>query len=56
MLHHLVFFTYVFSLFRFIKRFLIVFYFTNSLFNRKSIYKLIQESIKISKVSYFFQF
>ena len=38
---------------RFIKSFLIVLYLINSLFKRKSIYKLTKESIKIFKVSYF---
>ena len=48
-LYHLLFFTYVFNLFCFIKGFLIAFYFTNSLF----VWKLTQVSIKISKISCF---
>ena len=37
-----------------LKVFLIVFYFINSLFKRKSEYKLTQVSIEISKTSYFY--
>ena len=48
-LYHLLFFNYVFSLFCFIKGFLIAFYFTNSLF----VWKLTQVSIKISQISCF---
>ena len=36
-----------------LKSFLILFYFINSLFKRKRVWKLTQESIKMSKYSYF---
>ena len=36
-----------------LKVFLIVFYFINSLFKRKTVWKITQVSIKISKISYF---
>ena len=39
-----------------LKAFLIVFYFINSLFKRKSVQKLTEVSIKISKISFFYSF
>ena len=44
---------YVFSLFHFIKSFLTVFYFINSLFKRKIVWKSTQVRIKIIKICYF---
>ena len=53
MLHHLLFFTCVFSFFILLKAFLIVLHFINSLFKRKSVQTLKQMSITRTKISYF---
>ena len=53
MLYPSLLFTYDFSLFCYTEKFLMVLSFINSLFKRKSVHKLAQVSIKISKISYF---
>ena len=52
-MYYLLFFIPDFSLFCFIKSFLIVLYFINSLFKRKSVSKFTEVCIKTSKISYF---
>ena len=56
MLYHLLFFTYVLSLFHFIlsKAFVTMFYFINDLFKRKIVFKLTQRALKYLKSVSFF--